>query len=49
MGNDRIIYFSIERVIMRGYVRDTKEVDHLAADRRPLAKNYYRHTEDDGD
>jgi len=33
MGNDRIIYFSIERVIMRGYVRDTKEVDkHIEDD-----------------
>lgn len=38
MENDIVIYFSIrEKVIMRGYVRDKKEVDDLTADRKPIS------------
>ena len=34
---------------MGGCIRDMEKVDNLTADRRPSAKNYYRHVENDGD
>jgi len=37
MEDDIVTYFSIrEKIIMRGCVRDKKEVDNLTADRRPI-------------